>query len=362
MIGRGVSPLRALLLALALTWPVAASAGVVNALDGARYHLGDGQYTHTTDFRMVDAQALTGTHLEIPFRLGGRTGVSVRIENLWGVGGVSGQPHSNWVMINGTRVGRILPGHRRAWRSSPIILRPGVHRIRIVSEGPGDRDDFVLEGVSVVTTDRVPVDSAGSSRIWTEARTGGGVGSLGATRSDIDAWIDRRLETWEENQRARLEEENREALRSALIGDPNELAPEPIITAQAEVDTAFYQATDPPAFNVSGGAVRIQALALDPPGELAAGAPAPVALLMCRVDQAFVARGARPRIYWRWIAEGGTSAFGGGPLGQGALDRPDPTLRLPLPLAPPSPGRWTLEMTMIVDQWGDRATLTIEVH
>jgi hypothetical protein len=370
------TPLRELAV-LFVTSLVAASlpAGVVHALDSGRYHLGDNQYIHTTDYEIVDSQLLTGTTLDVPFRLGASTTVAVHIQGLWGVGGIRSTPHHNYVYLDGVLVGRIVPGTHGGWTSAGIGLGPGRHVARIRSEGPGDHDDFVLEGISVVTAQPVEVTSAGPSQVFSESDGPPAASSLGATSSDIDAWLQLQAAHWEERQQRKLEEENRQVLALAL---GRESTPE--AQASARRDAPSFDAagafrapsrSSPPSTPLreipdhveNPSALRISALRLEPSDSLQARGTPPTVVIDARVDTVYVVRRARASLWWRWISPGSaTDSFGAGPVHLGAIDRPNPTFRFPLPLAPPTPGGWTLEVTLLLDQFGAERQLHVTVE
>ncbi|MBN1477219.1 hypothetical protein JXA47_10735 [Candidatus Sumerlaeota bacterium] len=342
----------------------------VHALDPGRYHIGDNAYTHTTDFAIVDSVSITGTHLEIQFRLSAPTAVSVRINRIWGVGGASRRVYSNIVYLDRSRVGRILPGDTGAWSSASRRLSAGLHRARIVSEGPGDRDDFVLEGISVATADRVDVTKVGETEIWTDIEGSGGMSALGASTADMDAWIRRAAETWEERQIEQRMEQHQMMLQA--ITEERGIASADDIPAREERDrgalnlSQIYQSPrESPQLTENREAIRLGSLRLEPSGELEAGGAAPTAVISCRVDQAFVVRASTPTLWWRWTEigiDGEPQSVGGGPVVLSPVDQEGFIIRWPLPLAPPTPGRWRLEITVALGEFGATGQLRVTVR
>ncbi len=340
------------LLAIALTLVApAAPAQHVWALDPQRYHIGDGAYQHTTDFEIVDREMLTGTHLEVPFRLPQAATVAVRLNGLWGVGGIQGAPHNNWVHLDGTPVGRILPGARSGWTSASRRLGPGNHTVRIVSLGPGDHDDFVLEGISVVTVERVEVTPSGPSRIWTASPVVAPSSALGATAADVDAWLRIAARSWERRQQT-SDEEFRLVLSDA---SPLHSAGESAEARRAGARTLLYaQPREPASFIEDPDAIEILEMQLEPGAE----SEPPLLVMECRVDQAFVVRRTQPSLHWRWLQRGG-EAVGGGPESLHPFDDRVCQVRFRLPIPPPGPGDWTLEVTLIAGSHGARASLAV---
>jgi hypothetical protein len=323
-------------------------------LDPGRYHLGDGAYTHTTDYSVVHGHLLTGTHLGLSFRLSAPTTVAVRIDRQWGVGGVRNTPHNNIVYLDGWRVGRIVPGARGIWTSAGRGLRAGRHRVKIVSEGPGDHDDFVLEGLSVVTSDPVGVEVEGAAEIWTERRPARPPSALGASHADISAWIQKTASSWDDLRRRRQIEEKRPIL-AAVGGPARALDPAGAIRRLGmDYDPSLvFQPGDPPRYEENAAALRLRTLRLDSPEPLRAGGVPPVVVLECEVDEVFVARSARPSVHWRWVRAGLQDASsGGGPMSLTPIDRTNPTFRFRLPASPPASGSWTLKLTVKVGEFG----------
>jgi hypothetical protein len=356
----------ALLILLSLG-AASAWAAQVHALDSGRYHIGDNAYTHTSDFAIVDRVSITGTHLEIQFRLSAPTTVAVRVDRIWGVGGASRRAYNNMVYLDRSRVGQILPGNTGAWSSAGRRLSAGLHRARIVSEGPGDRDDFVLQGISVATADRVSVTRVGETEIWTDIEGSGGVSALGASTADMEAWIRLAAETWEERQIEQRMEQHQMMLQA--VTEEGEIASTGDMPAREERDrrtldlSRIYQSPrESPPLTENQGAIRFGSLHLEPTGEIEAGSAPPTAVISCRVDQAFVVRASTPTLWWRWTevgVDGEPQSVGGGPVVLSAVDREGLTIRWPLPLAPPSPGRWELEITLALGEFGATERLQI---
>jgi hypothetical protein len=288
----------------------------------------------------------------------------VRVEGLWGVGGLYNTPHNNMVLINDIVVGQIRLGASGPWTSGGCQLPAGRHSVLVVSRGPGDRDDFVLERISVVTADPVHVESGGPSRIWSEAARPTASSALGATQADIDAWIRNTSGRWDEMLRERRSREQRQMLIASLGGGsmPETPVAEPPSTYAFDPRMSFA-VSRPPEFQENPSAVAIRSARIESESPLHAGGTAPTVLLDCDVDNAFVVRASRPALHWRWVPSGASgSPVGGGPISLGSIDRTDPRFRFSLPLAPPASGAWTLELTLTLGEFGARTQLRVDAE
>lgn len=118
-------------------------------LDQGRYHVGDGEFTETTDPELVAQNAAVGPKWSIVFAVDRPTAAGITIDYLTGLGGVSSDPNEieARVSINGTEIGVFLRNNNKdSWlsalfainsvntprwpRSSPVSLGRGRSRSR----------------------------------------------------------------------------------------------------------------------------------------------------------------------------------------------------------------------------------------
>ncbi len=122
-------------------------------LDQGAYHIGDGEFTDTTDPEMVAQNAVVGPKWTISFSIDRPTSVFIVIDELMGVGGVS-TPDTICarVSIGGAELGQIRPSdNRQGWVSAwyHAGIANNLETLVIESTAEGNWDDFVFRGVKL---------------------------------------------------------------------------------------------------------------------------------------------------------------------------------------------------------------------
>ena len=166
-------------------------------LDLGTYHIGNGDFSGTTDRDIVAQNAVVGPKWSIAFAADRPILCSVRIEMLYGVGG--GMPdyaESGTVTIDNCHVGTIRPSdNRRTWRSSDFSLghATACSIVTIHScKWQGDYDDFVFRSVILdYTPAHARVSVIGEGQVLQEEEQYTGTAYVGPHQGiRIDALLD----------------------------------------------------------------------------------------------------------------------------------------------------------------------------
>ncbi len=192
---------RQTVLVLVLVAVLVVGSGVVCAwaqgrvyLDTGTYHIGNGQFSGSTDQEIVAQNAVVGPKWSIAFAADRPIQCSIQIDMLYGVGGnMPDDAESGVVTIGDMQLGEIRPrDNRRPWTSALCglgVVMPSQTVTIHSSKWQGDFDDFVFRGVLVAYT---PADARvsviGEGQVLQEGEEYTGTGYVGPSQGvRIDA-------------------------------------------------------------------------------------------------------------------------------------------------------------------------------